>query len=135
MSQNRERSGCDWWCGSCGEQYDWREENKVLTIQESCRLPKHFVFKTHTPPPSKCDNKVVALRSACDLAAEGKLHHEEHQGEQHKERSGSAEAVHRSGQPKGAGLCQDSRSALRRSSYCPGVVVIHDIKEVEGLRQ
>ena len=41
-NQNKRRRQCDWWCAACGEQNDWREANRVLTIISKLQARRHL---------------------------------------------------------------------------------------------
>ena len=33
--KKKKKKKCNWWCGACGGQHDWRNRNRILVIQES----------------------------------------------------------------------------------------------------
>ena len=53
-SSKKKKKQCIWWCAAYGGQYDWRNPNGVLGLQDSIRA--------HTPPTGACENFMCSLR-------------------------------------------------------------------------
>ena len=53
---------CNWWSAACGDQYDWRNPNNILVIQESTDRQEAKVFRAQVVPQGVCDNLVKALK-------------------------------------------------------------------------
>ena len=52
---------CNRWCAAFGGQYDRRNPNRVLVIQDSEDRREAKVFGAHAPSHGVCDNEVNAL--------------------------------------------------------------------------
>ena len=50
------------WCAACGGQYNWRNPNRILVIQESTNRQEAKVFRTHAPQHGVCDTLFNALK-------------------------------------------------------------------------
>ena len=53
---------CNWWCAACVGQYNWRDPNRVLVVQDSTDRSEAKVFRAHAPPLGACENLVCALK-------------------------------------------------------------------------
>ena len=42
---NRKKKHCNWWCGACGGQYEWRAPNRILVVQIGVNANEAKVFK------------------------------------------------------------------------------------------
>ena len=58
----RGKKQCNWWCAACGGQYNWRNPNRVLVIQDSKDPQRGEGVSGHAPPQGACENLVCARK-------------------------------------------------------------------------
>ena len=51
-----------WWCAARVGQYDWRNPNRILVIQDSTDRSEAKVFGAHAPPNGVCENLMCSLK-------------------------------------------------------------------------
>ena len=56
------RETTKWWCAICGEQYDWRQLNRLLVVQTGESINQAKVFKAHAVLQGLCANLINALK-------------------------------------------------------------------------
>ena len=56
-----------WWCGVCGQPYDWRRPNGVLTLHIGDTAREQVVFPAHGAPGGECDTSVSAWEPVTNL--------------------------------------------------------------------
>ena len=57
---NRElKKHCIWWCASCVCQYNWRDPNRVLSLQDGTDASEAKVFLADVPPKCRTVCKLV----------------------------------------------------------------------------
>ena len=51
---SKKKRQCNWWSAACGGQYNWRDPNRVLIIQDGTDASAAKVFGAHAPPQGAC---------------------------------------------------------------------------------
>ena len=59
---NRKKKHCNWYCATCGGQYERRAPNRILVVQIGANANEAKVFKAHASPLGLCDNLINALQ-------------------------------------------------------------------------
>ena len=60
-----------WWCAVCGEEYDWKHQNKLLVVQTIDSIDQAKVFKAHAVPQGLCANLINALKLLANQQEDG----------------------------------------------------------------
>ena len=60
-----------WWCAICGEEYDWRQPNRLLVVQTGDSVSQAKVFKAHAVPQGFCGNLINALKLLANQQDDG----------------------------------------------------------------
>ena len=54
-----------WWFGACGQPYDWRKPNRLLTLQFRDTAKEQVVFPLYGGAPNgECDNMISVWKLA-----------------------------------------------------------------------
>ena len=59
------------WCAICGEQYDWKQPNRLLVVQTGDSVDQAKVFKAHPVPQGFCANFINALKLLANQEEDG----------------------------------------------------------------
>ena len=51
-----------WWCGACGQPYDFIKSDRLLTLQFGDTTNEQVVFLAHGAPDGECDNMISAVK-------------------------------------------------------------------------
>ena len=62
-----------WWCGACGQPYDWRKPNRLFTLQFGDTSNAQEVFPAYGAPDGESDNTISALKLVTNLIKGSKL--------------------------------------------------------------
>ena len=65
------RKHIKWWCAICGEQYDWKQPNRLLVVQTGESFEQAKVFKAHSVPHGLCENLINALKLLANQQEDG----------------------------------------------------------------
>ena len=63
----------DWRCGACGQPYDWRKLDRLLTLQMGDRAQEQVVFLVYGVPDGERDSLICALNLVTNLTKESEL--------------------------------------------------------------
>ena len=111
-----------------GGQYDWRNPNRILAMQDSTDHREANVFRAHAAPHGVCDNLINAPKPLANLHQDGSPVNVLVEGLQARSRlknDGSAAKVHHDGQPRGG---ED-----RRLGEDPGIALGDEGQMYSGL--
>ena len=61
-STSQQKKQCNWWCSACGREYDWRNPDRILVIQDTTDRREAKVFRAHAPPTGVCENLWGSLK-------------------------------------------------------------------------
>ena len=51
-----------WWSAICGEEYDWKQPNRLLVVQTGESVNQAKVFRAHAVLQGLCGNLINALK-------------------------------------------------------------------------
>ena len=71
VSAGHGKKHCNWWCGACGGEYDWRAPNRVFVIQDSADHRSAKVFLARAAPQGICGNLINALNLLSNQQKDG----------------------------------------------------------------
>ena len=66
-----EKGRKSWWCGNCGEKYDWKQPNRLLVVQTGESVNQGKVFRAHEVPQGFCANLINASKLLANQQEDG----------------------------------------------------------------